>query len=82
MPDFNENLNNERVMAKKIALNDVKSWIDRMPVEERNKPTILVGDKAFTPNQLMEEVEKETVYGKSMQKKLERLRMEVSKKED
>jgi hypothetical protein len=81
MANLDENIANERAIAKKIALEDVKTWLAKMPSEERNKPTIIVGSKTFTPNQLLEEVDKESEYGKALQQKLHRLRMEVSKKE-
>ena len=81
MPNFDENIVNERAIAKKVAQNDVKTWLDKIPAGDRDKPIIAVGNRTFTPNQVLEEVNNDTEHGKAFQKMLERLRMKVSKTE-
>jgi len=48
-------------------LSVVKKWYNGIPPAERNLPTLIVDDKAYTPNEVMNEVRRGTQLGKKMQ---------------
>ena len=43
----------------------VKRWVGTLPLAERTKPTVFtMNGNVFTPNQVLEEIEKDTPMGK------------------
>jgi len=48
-------------------LSVVKKWYNGIPPAERNLPTLIVDDKAYTPNEVLNEVRRGTQLGKKMQ---------------
>lgn len=53
-----------------MSLNIVKKWYNKMPPAERNLPILMIGDKAYSPNQVLSQVKKGTQLGKMMQDKV------------
>ncbi len=42
----------------------VKRWVESLTPEQRKRPTLFTMDETFTPDQVLEEIEKDTRIGK------------------
>lgn len=42
----------------------VKRWVESLTPEQRKRPTLFTMDRTFTPDQVLEEIEKDTPIGK------------------
>lgn len=49
----------------------VQKWYDSIPSIERNQPIIISGGHAYTPSQVLSEVQRGTVLGEALQKVIE-----------
>lgn len=54
-----------------MSISLVRKWYNKMPPSERDLPTVIVGSKAYTPNQVLRQVRKGTTLGQQMQDKIE-----------
>jgi len=70
----------EANLKKKLVLDDVEQWIGKMTPQKRDEPYLISGVQSFTPNQLIEEVKKDTDIGRMVTKTLDKGRLELSKK--
>ena len=50
--------------AKKLTLDRLNQWLLELPVSERNRPRIVIDFKTYSVNDLIVQVERETVVGK------------------
>jgi hypothetical protein len=82
MSAYDEQRKKEKQLTKDLALADVKDWISKIPKEKLNTPAIVVGSKTFTPQQIREEVEKDTEYGKEFTSILAKSRLEFSRRKN
>jgi hypothetical protein len=49
----------------------VAAWYQKLPSIERNQPLIVLGNSAYTPNQVLSEVTQGTALGNQLQQTLE-----------
>jgi len=49
----------------------VRKWYERIPPSERHLPLVILGNKAYSPERVLREVEAGTPLGTALQKKLE-----------
>lgn len=54
-----------------MSLSKVRSWVDGLPVAERNLPLVVVNSIAYTPQEILAEVEAGTELGAKLQSKVE-----------
>jgi len=54
-----------------MSVSIVRKWYRNIPPSERDLPTVIVGNKAYTPNQVLKQVRKGTKLGQAMQDKIE-----------
>ena len=67
-------------LARQLELSDVREWLEKIPVDKKKKPAVVVGTKTFTPEQIAKEVEENTEHGKQFARMLNRSRMELTKR--
>jgi len=79
---YDEVVEKEAQIRKELAVDEIKRWIAKIPEDKRDKPTIVGGTKTFTPRQVLEEVEKDTEYGRQFGKMLNLVRIDLAKKEE
>jgi hypothetical protein len=77
---YDEEVKKQKALTKKLAIDEINSWIKAMPAEKRKQVVAAVGTKSFTPEELLKEIEEDTEYGKKLVQMFNRLRVEVSKK--
>ncbi|MBW6518693.1 MAG: hypothetical protein K0A89_09365 [ANME-2 cluster archaeon] len=70
----------EANLKKKLILDDVEQWIGKMASQKRDEPYLIMGVHSYTPNQLLEEVKKDTDIGRMVTRTLDKGRLELSKK--
>ncbi|MBN2489120.1 MAG: hypothetical protein JXA98_08835 [Methanosarcinaceae archaeon] len=70
----------EAKLKKRLILDDVQQWIGKMAPEKREEPYLVIGIGSYTPNQLLEEVKKDTDIGRMVGKTLDKGRLELSKR--
>lgn len=49
----------------------IEAWVSKIPKLERDQPLIVLGDSAYTPNQVLSEVSRGTALGNQLQQKIE-----------
>ena len=54
-----------------MSLTVVQRWYDTIPSLERNQALVIAGTKAYTPNQVLDEVKRGTDAGQMLQKVIE-----------
>ena len=52
----------------------VEQWIRRLPSIERSQPLVILGDSAYSPNQVLDEVTRGTPIGSQLQGIIEQRR--------
>ncbi len=77
--EYDEQRKKEKLITKQLALNDIKEWKSKIPLEKLNRPAIVVGTKTFTPQEIEKEVENDTEYGQEFSKILARSKLELTK---
>jgi len=70
----------EANLKKKLVLEDVQQWIEKMAPEKREEPYLVIGLRSFTPSQLLDEVKKDTEIGRMVGRTLDKGRLELSKR--
>lgn len=55
-----------------MSLKVVRRWYENLPPSERNLPLIILNNKAYTPDEVMEEVKNGTTLGEQLQDRVER----------
>ncbi len=70
----------EKSINKQLALADLKEWLDKIPKEKRTKPEIVVGTKAYTPEQLVKEAEEGTENGNEFLEMVHKTKIEMLKR--
>jgi hypothetical protein len=79
---YDEEMKKQKALTKKLTIDEINSWIQSMPAEKRKQVVAVVGTKSFTPEELLQEIERDTEYGKKLVQMSSRLRVEVSKKRE
>ena len=82
MSKYDEEMKKQKALTKKLTIDEINSWIQSMPAEKRKQVVAVVGTKSFTPEELLQEIERDTEYGKKLVQMSSRLRVEVSKKRE
>lgn len=62
--EFPDELNSNYERVRKLLLEEIHAWIESISEEERNTPHKSVGEKVFTPSQVLHDVEESTQYGR------------------
>jgi len=79
---YDEEMKKQKAQTKKLTIDEINSWIQSMPAEKRKQVVAVVGTKSFTPEELLQEIERDTEYGKKLVQMSSKLRVEVSKKRE
>lgn len=82
MSKYDEEMKKQKAQTKKLTIDEINSWIQSMPAEKRKQVVAVVGTKSFTPEELLQEIERDTEYGKKLVQMSSKLRVEVSKKRE
>ena len=69
-------------IEKRLALEEIKNWINALSDEDREKPTMSVGGRTFAPIEILREIEGSTSYGRLFVRRLTNLRLELAKREE
>ncbi|MBN1133500.1 MAG: hypothetical protein JXA38_00955 [Methanosarcinaceae archaeon] len=77
---YEQRYEEEANLKKKLILDDVQQWIGKLTPEKREEPYLVIGMRTFTPNQLLEEVKKDTEIGRMVSRTLDKGRLELSKR--
>ena len=67
-------------MTKQLAIEEVNAWIKTIPPEKINQIVASAGTKSFTAQDILNEIQNDTEYGKQLVGMISDLRMEVTKK--
>jgi hypothetical protein len=67
-------------VQRQQALEETRAWIDAISDEERRQPLLYVGDRAFSPMEIMKEIEEATAYGRIFIEQLAAHRVERAKR--
>jgi DNA phosphorothioation-dependent restriction protein DptG len=73
---------NDYESERRLAIEEIKTWIERLDEKEANKPQMIMGHRIFSPLQILREIEASTEYGKSFVRSLTRQRVEEASRED
>lgn len=77
---YQERVKEEATLKKQLIRGEVEGWLDELPPEKRDEPYLVIGLETFTPRQLAEEVEKDSVIGKMVGRTLDKGRLELSRR--
>ena len=69
-------------IERRLAVEEIRHWINALSAEDREKPTMSVGGRTFAPMELLREIEGSTSYGRLFVKRLTNQRFELAKREE
>ena len=67
---------------KRLALEDIKPWIEVLSEEELDRPFLIVGPRAFSPRQILKEIKASTEDGRYIVRMLTDQRLEAAEREE
>ena len=67
---------------KRLALEETLRWIDALSEEEKHEPQMSMGDRTFTPLEILGEIEESTIYGRVFVRRLTLQRVELASREE
>lgn len=67
---------------RRLALESTRAWLDALTDTERDTPFLNVGGREFTPNEVLNEIEERTEYGRIFVSQATRQRLEEAKRSE
>lgn len=62
-PEFEERDQQDAELLRQMEIQALERMVAELPAEERGQLLLVVGDKSFTPEQMVEEAKKGSKYG-------------------
>lgn len=78
--DYSKRKQEDEEALRQLELRTLEEMIAKMPPEKRKELKVVVADRTFTPEQILEEAKKDTDYGRQYLKMLTKHRLERLKR--
>jgi hypothetical protein len=82
LSNYEEERKRQKQISKQLALDEVNNWIKTIPAEKKNQVVAAVGTKSFTAQDILNEIQGETEYGKKLVEMISKVRLEVTKNKE
>jgi hypothetical protein len=82
LTSFEEEMKRQKQMTKQLAVDEVNNWIKKIPAVKRKEVVAAVGTKSFTAEDILNEIQNDTEYGKKLVKMISDVRIDLTKKKE
>jgi hypothetical protein len=82
MSNFEDERKRQKQITKQLALDEVNNWVKAMPAAKRTQVVAAVGTKSFTAQDIVNEIQGDTEYGKKLVDMISKVRLEATKKKE
>ena len=79
--DGNGDREQDLEIFKRLAIADIEEWYAKIPDDEKDQPALISQDYELTPNQIVEEVREFSEKGRRIAEMLNKVRIELAKRE-